>query len=192
MRIRHLVLGIILLAMAPAPARADGFFIPFYGFNFGGDSNCEHFSNCEDKRLNYGLAIGKMGTVFGIEEEISIAKDFFGKVPGVENSVFTLMTNVLIGVGAGPVRPYFVVGAGLVRPHSSFNLKSTKNNSLGYDLGAGMNGYFSKHVGVRGDVRRFHTFQDVDIPVLGDIANEIFVKQKLDFWRATIGLAFRY
>ena len=157
MRALHVVLGILFVAAAAEPARADAFFTPFYGFNFGGDSNCAHFSPCEDKRRNYGVSIGKMGTVFGVEEDISIAKDFFGKVPNVDNSVFTLMSNLLIGVGAGPVQPYVLVGAGLIRPHSSSNLTNfdLKNNSLGYDLGAGVNGYFSRHVGVRGDIRHF-------------------------------------
>ena len=107
MRTLHVVLSIMILAIAAAPARADGFVTPFYGFNFGGDSsNCPAFRNCEDKHTNFGVSIGTMGTIFGIEEDISIAKDFFGKVPGVENSVFTLMSNLLIG-GAGPVQSHF-------------------------------------------------------------------------------------
>jgi hypothetical protein len=185
----------MLLAVAAAPARADGFVTPFYGFNFGGDSsNCATFSSCEDKRANFGVSIGKMGPVLGFEEDISFAKDFFGKVPNVDNSVFTLMSNVLIGVGAGPVQPYVLVGAGLIRPHASSDIRKfdTKNNSLGYDLGAGVNGYATKHVGIRGDIRRFHTLQDVDIPLLGDIATQIFETRKLDFWRASFGISFRY
>ncbi|MEO8258706.1 MAG: outer membrane beta-barrel protein [Acidobacteriota bacterium] len=195
MRTFHVVLSIMLLALAATPARADGFVTPFYGFNFGGDSsNCATFSSCDDKRANFGVSIGKMGPVLGFEEDISFAKDFFGKVPNVDNSVFTLMSNVLIGVGAGPVQPYVLAGAGLIRPHASSDLRKfdTKNNSLGYDLGAGVNGYVSRHVGIRGDIRRFHTLQDVDIPLLGDIATQIFETRKLDFWRASFGIAFRY
>ena len=195
MRIFHIALGIMLLAVAAAPARADGFVTPFYGFNFGGDSsNCATLTGCEDKRANFGVSIGKMGPVFGFEEDISLAKDFFGKVPNADNSVFTAMSNLLIGVGAGPVQPYVLVGAGLIRPHASFDLTkfTTENNSLGYDLGAGVNGYFSRHVGVRGDVRRFKTLQDVNVPLLGNIASQIFAPQKLEFWRASVGLSLRY
>ena len=73
---------------------------PFYGFNFGGDSNCtDDFELRRQAQPTSGVSIGKMGTVFGVEEDISIAKDFFGKVPNVDNSVFTLMSNLLIGVG---------------------------------------------------------------------------------------------
>jgi len=42
----------LLLAVTAVPARADGFITPYYGFNFGGDSNCARFTNCEDKRKN--------------------------------------------------------------------------------------------------------------------------------------------
>ena len=193
MRTFHVVLSIMLLAAAAAPARADGFVTPFYGFNFGGDSNCATFRNCEDKRSNFGVSIGKMGAVLGFEEDIAFAKDFFGKVPNVDNSVFTLMSNVLIGVGVGPVQPYFLVGAGLIRPHASSDITKfdTSNNSLGYDLGAGVNGYFSRHVGIRGDVRRFHALQDFG-DFFDDLVGEIFETQKLDFWRASFGLSLRF
>ena len=36
------------VALAPAPARADGFVTPYIGFNFGGDSaNCAGLTTCE-------------------------------------------------------------------------------------------------------------------------------------------------
>ena len=98
-----------------------------------------------------------MGTVFGFEEEISYAKNFFGDTPGAANSVFSAMSNVLIGAGIGPVRPY-VVG--------------------------GVTAMFGSHVGIRGDLRHFHTLQDVNLL--------IFKGQKLDFWRASAGLALAF
>ena len=39
----------------PASARAEGFVSPLIGFNFGGDASCQTASNCEDKRLNFGV-----------------------------------------------------------------------------------------------------------------------------------------
>ena len=78
------------------------------------------------------------------------------------------------------MQPYFLVGAGLIRPHTSSNLTNIdfKNNSLGYDMGAGVNGYFSRHVGVRGDVRLFHALQDLDVPIVGGIATQIFDQRR--------------
>ena len=189
-----LVLTLLMLAAFSAPAFAEGFVIPFYGFNFGGDSaNCESFPNCEEKRANFGVSFGTMGPVFGFEEDVSFAKDFFGVVPNGENSVFSLMSNLLIGVGRGPVQPYVLVGAGLIRSHTTITLSQfhTDNNSLGYDLGGGVRAFFSPHVGIRGDVRHLHTLQDVDVPVF-DVATQVFISQKLDFWRASAGVVFQF
>jgi len=180
--------ALVLIAMSALPARADGFFTPYIGFNYGGNSqNCASFSNCEEKHTNFGVSFGALGRVVGYEQDIGYAKDFFGQVPGVDNSVFTLMSNMLVGVGAGPVQPYTLFGFGLMR--TSLNIADFTKNSFGYDLGAGVTGYFSRHVGIRGDVRRFQTLQDV--PVLGSIAGSAATNQKLAFWRASIGLAVR-
>lgn len=185
---------IVLLLVAASPAGADTFVTPFYGFNFGGDSaHCPGFS-CEDKRANFGVSFGTMGTLFGFEEDASFARDFFGTVPGVDNSVFSLMSNLMIGIGRGPVQPYVVLGGGLMRTHTAVTLSqfSTENNSIAYDVGAGVNGYFTRHVGIRGDIRHLHTLQDVDVPVFGDVTTQVFVGQKLDFFRASVGVAFRF
>ena len=190
--IRNFALTLCLLALAARPARAEGFFTPFVGYNFGGDSsNCASLAACDDKRTNFGVSFGTMGAAFGFEEDVAFAQDFFGKVPGKDTSVFTAMSNLLIGIGGGPVRPYFLVGVGLIRPHTSLDVTqfTADKNSLGYDIGGGVNAFFSKHLGVRGDVRHLETLQDV--PFLGSIGSQIFVNQKLDFWRASIGLTLR-
>ena len=189
--------AIALVALSALPARADGFFTPFYGHDYGGDAaNCSVFANsftsCEDTHTNIGVSFGSMGKVIGFEQDISRAKDFFGKIPGIESSVFTLTSNVLVGVGVGPVQPYGLIGFGLIRPSTSLAVASSvgdfSKNSLGFDFGAGVNGYFSKHVGIRADLRRFQTIQDVPIPA---VTSQVFKNEKLSFWRFSIGLALR-
>jgi hypothetical protein len=54
---------------------------------------------------------------------------------------------------------------------------------IGYDVGGGVNGFFTAHVGIRGDVRHFQTFQDVNV---------LLVNGKLGFWRASLGLALKF
>jgi opacity protein-like surface antigen len=190
--LRHVAAAVtILVAMTATPAFAAGYVIPFVGFNFGGDSgsNCVSLTTCKEKRTNIGVALGSMGPVFGLEEEIGYAKNFFGETPGTPNSVLSVMTNLVIGAGAGPVRPYVVGGIGLIRPHvsslaSSLTGFSTDKNAIGYDLGLGVTGMFGNHFGIRGDLRRFHTLQDIDLL--------IFNGQKLDFWRASAGLVLGF
>ena len=174
-----------LLVLLSAPAYADGFITPFLGYNFGGDSgNCASLTNCNEKRANVGVSLGSMGTLFGFEEDISYAKNFFGDVPGASNSVFSAMSNLLVGVGVGPVRPYLVGGLGLIQLHASLASLSADKNSAGYDIGGGVSGFPTSHVGIRGDIRHFHTLQDVNVL--------IFTGQKLDFWRASLGLALKF
>jgi hypothetical protein len=129
-----------------------------------------------------------MGRAVGFEEDISYAMNFFGDTPGADNSVFSAMSNLLIGAGGGPVRPYFVIGIGLIRPHASSLLGSITSlgggkNSLGYDFGGGLSIMFGR-AGIRGDIRRFRTMEDIDLL--------IFTAQKLDFWRASAGLALTF
>jgi hypothetical protein len=183
------VWGAVLLAASAVPVHADGFVTPYIGFNYGGNSNCAALINCEDKRRNFGVSVGSKSSVVGFEADIAWAKDFFGKVPGAENSVFTLMSNVVIGPSAHRVLPYFVAGVGLIRPHTSLNVADTitsfSENSIGYDLGFGVNGYFAKSIGIRGDIRRFKTFQD--LPRISGLSDE-----HLMFWRVSLGLAIRF
>jgi opacity protein-like surface antigen len=125
-----------------------------------------------------------MGPVFGVEEDISFAKNFFGDSPGTDNSVFSAMTNLLVGVGVGPVRPYALVGAGLIRSHVSLTDFTSDKNALGWDIGGGVTFSIAPHVGIRGDIRHLHTFQDVDVL--------IFNGERLNFLRASAGVAFRF
>ena len=188
-RFRPLAMAVLFAAVSAAPARADGFITPFLGFNFGGDqsASCASLTNCQDKRSNWGVALGATNGVFGFEEEIGYTQNFFGVVPGGDNAVLTLMSNLMVTViPAGPVQPYGVVGLGLMRPH--FQLDATAlavdQNALGYDIGGGVNLYFVPNIGIRGDVRHLHTLQDITLGV--------FSNQKLEFWRASAGLTLRF
>jgi opacity protein-like surface antigen len=177
----------LFLAVA-APARADGLITPFLGFNFGGDSGyCQSVTNCEEKRANFGVSLATTGGLLGFEEDISFAKNFFGQAPGTDNSVFTAMSNLVVGIPIPRVQPYVLGGFGLIRPHVSLgsSLSVEKSDTaFGYDIGGGVTVYPAAHVGLRGDIRHFHTLEDVNVL--------IFTSQKLDFWRASAGLAFRF
>jgi len=92
----------------------------------------------------------------------------------------------MLVIPAGPVRPYGVVGLGLIRSHAQLNssLADISQNTLAYDLGGGIDIFFVHSVGIRGDVRHMHTLQDITLGVLQN--------QPLDFWRASAGLTLRF
>jgi opacity protein-like surface antigen len=183
-----LIFAIVLLGAA-TPARADGFFSPYIGYNFGGDAGCPHITGCNDKRLNAGVALGTLGSAFGFEEDFGYAKDFFGTAPGLDSSVLTIMSNLMIAPKIGPVQPYVLGGVGLVKTHVSFTPSSvitTDNNNFGWDLGGGLMGFFGNHVGLRGDIRYIHAFQDLKF--LGFTLSNT----KLDFGRASAGIVLKF
>jgi len=194
--VRKKLVGFTLAALAAAavPARADGFVTPYLGYNFAGDSaNCQSLTNCEEKHLNFGASFMSAGSVLGLEEEIGYAKDFFGSVPGTDNSVFTAMTNLTAGIFKGPVQPYFLLGVGLIRSHVSPNIiegGEQTTNSFGWDVGGGIQGFFSRSVGIRGDLRHLKTFGDVPILNLG--VADLRPNESLGFWRGSLGIAFRF
>jgi opacity protein-like surface antigen len=178
------------LLVTPADARAQGFISPFVGFDFGGDSGCQTASNCEDKNSNVGVAFGRMGDVVGFETEIGYARDFFGDTPGVSSNVLTLMANFMVVPKIGPVRPYVLGGLGLIKTRVELtapSLLETTNNSLGWDFGGGVMILFGEHIGVRGDLRRFSTFQERSLLGIANLTNE-----RISFQRASAGLVLAF
>ena len=175
------------------PALAQGFISPLIGYDFSGDSGCPELTtliNCEDKSLNISVSFGAMGRVVGFEEEIAYAPSFFGSAPALSSSVLTVMSNFMIAPKIGPVRPYALAGVGLIKTHvelTTASLLTTSNNAFGWDIGGGIIGFVSSHVGLRGDIRYFHAFNDLSL--LGfTLGNSM----KLDFARASAGLVFSF
>ena len=184
---RILVIAVALMSSFARPARADGFITPFLGFGFSGDSaSCLSLTNCEERRNQWGVSFGTTHGIFGFEEDIAYAPDFFGKTPGGDNAMLTMMSNLMVVVPAGPIQPYALVGLGLMRPHVKFDALSLalNQNAFGYDIGGGLNIFFSRNVGVRGDLRRLRTFEDVTLGV--------FSTDKINFWRGSAGLTLRF
>jgi opacity protein-like surface antigen len=183
------VLALALIVGAPTHARAQAFVSPFIGYDFGGDASCPQITSCENKKLNFGVSLGTTGRVLGFEEELAYAKDFFGTAPSLSSNVLTLMSNAMIIPKIGPVRPYALAGLGLIKTHVEFTPSSvltSNNNNFGWDVGGGVAAFFGAHAGVRGDIRYFHAFQDLN--ALGFTLSDM----KLDFGRASVGLVLTF
>ncbi|MGH9383071.1 MAG: outer membrane protein [Vicinamibacterales bacterium] len=149
------------------PASAQVFLSPIVGYNFGGDSGCPSISNCQDKNLNVGIAFGNYGTLFGTEMEFAYAKDFFGDVAAYESSVVTLMANLLLSPDVGRIKPYALIGAGLIKSNVEFGALSAFSsrdlNTVAWDLGGGVVGAISDRFGVRVDIRFIKALKDFEI-----------------------------
>jgi opacity protein-like surface antigen len=180
----------------PAQARADWFFTPYIGANFGGDT--------PDNSLNFGGSLGFMGAgVIGFEVDFGYSPDFGGDIFDDEfeddfdfdgdQKVTSLMGNLIIGAPIGGqgqgIRPYVSGGAGLLRRNLSFGdtFDDINENDFGINAGGGIMGFISDNVGIRGDVRYFRSFSDVEEG--DDIDLEL---GEFDFWRGSVGIVFRF
>jgi opacity protein-like surface antigen len=161
-----------------------------FGYNFGGDAGCPEITNCEDKAFNWGVGFGALGAVIGAELEFAYTDQFFGETPNQDSSVLTLMGNVMLAPKFGPVQPYGLAGVGLIKSSFDFTLSgitNDDNNQFGWDVGGGVMIFFSRHFGIRGDVRYYHSFQALEVIGLPFPDNA-----KLDFGRAAGGVVFKF
>jgi opacity protein-like surface antigen len=205
MTLRKLLLGLLVagltLIATPRQASADWLFTPFIGGNFGGDADFGRFDDFEDefeRRVDFGGSLGWMGSgIVGFEVDFGWSPNYFENTVGPanfefgDNYVATAMANVLVGIPVGGqtgggIRPYASGGLGLIRTHLADDTASNDltANNLGFDLGAGVHGFFSDNLGIRGDVRYLRSFED-------DSTDGLML-QDFDFWRATIGLTIRF
>jgi opacity protein-like surface antigen len=194
MIVRPLSIGLFVYVgmLIAAPALADGFVTPSVGANFGGDAgSCASATGCSSKHLTYGVALGYMsGGILGVEEEVSYAPNFFGRVPTFgNNSVLTAMTNIMIGAPLGPIRPYVSGGIGIIRLNANLapgGILTVNNTSLGYDLGGGVMGFFTSHIGLQAD---YHYIRNTQNVTLGGFS---ITNTQLTFSRGTLGVVLRF
>ena len=183
-------LAALFLLSASSTAAAQAYISPFIGYNFGGESGCPEISNCEDKTRNLGVSFGSLGSVLGSELEFSYIDNFFGETPGASSSVLTLMGNAMLAPKFGVVQPYGVFGLGLIKTRveeTVGGLLESSNNHFGWDIGGGVIGYFGDHFGIRGDLRYYHAFGDLEL-----LGLPIAEGTKLDFGRLSGGVVFKF
>jgi hypothetical protein len=193
---RTLAAVFFLTLLVPATARAEGLIIPFFGVNFGGDSGKDFGDAVDAKRFNWGASLAVMGGgVVGIEADIGYSPDFYGKSDLGGSSTFTAMGNLLLAVPLGGqsgfgFRPYALGGLGMIRStvESFGDPLKVEENQFGWDFGGGVMLFFGDHAGLRGELRYFRTFSDIDF--LGiDIGEK---PGAVDFTRGSLGFIFRF
>ena len=179
------VCATLAAVMVPVHVHADGYVNPWIGANGVNETDAGHTS--------FGAIAGYMGAgVFGFEADFGYSPDFLGpNIDDRKNNAFTIMGNAILGIpiggshGAG-IRPFVSGGVGLMRTSIEAPVLNQIHNDLGYNLGAGMMGFFNQHLGLRGDVRYVSTLRDVAI---GSGVN--FEPGLLQYWRVSAGLTFR-
>jgi len=188
--IRVFALALACTLAASGLARAQGFVTPFIGYNFGGDSGCQKATDCEDKNWNWGGSIGSLGSLFGAELELTYEGEFTGDSPIQRSSVTTVMGNFMLAPKIAFVQPYGLVGVGLMRTkfEDLVTTASDSQNQIGWTIGGGLIVFVHSHVGLKGDIRYYHSFEATDL--LGfDFGLD---SNKIDFGRAGLGLVLKF
>jgi opacity protein-like surface antigen len=191
---RIVVLGLVLGVLTPGVAHADGWIIPFWGVNFGGNSGQELANGIDAKRFDWGASLGFMGAgVLGIEADFARSPDFYGRTDVGGSSVFTATGNLLVGIPIGGqkgvgFRPYGLAGLGVIRSKvDAFgDVLSIDNSEAAWDFGGGAMFFFGSHLGLRGEVRYFRTFKAINL------LEGIDRTGPLDFTRGSVGLILRF
>jgi hypothetical protein len=171
---------------------AQGFINPFIGTTLTSPS-----PNGDASKAGFGIAFGKVGKIVGGETEIAYYPELLDTTVNsiAKNKAFTFAGTMLIGPTLGRVKVYGAIGAGdlhlNVTSVSSIvvpNPESFSNNYFTFNAGGGAMGFFTSHLGVRGDLRyhRAFGFKIEDFETTG-IALDHF-----DFWRADIGLVAKF
>lgn len=197
-----LTLAAALVVAQPSTASADWMFTPFVGVTAGGKVSDISGENLTDRtKATLGGGLTWMGAgILGLDVDFGYTPNFFGDSPDFgDSNITTLMFNAVAGVpvggqSGGGVRPYAVGGIGLLRQRvDSANefFDDVSRNNMGFDLGGGVTGFFSDSVGIRGDVRYFRKLKkDTENDRGTDL--DIFDIDSLSFWRATVGVTFRF
>jgi hypothetical protein len=202
--VRTLAAGLLLLALAPTAARADGLITPFWGANFGGDAGSELSDAVDASRFVWGVSAGWMGAgVIGFEGDFGYSPDFFGKTDAGNTRVLTMLGNVIVGVPFGGqtgfgIRPYGFAGVGWLRTDieglggATTNVVNFDQNQGAWDFGGGVFIFFATHVGARFDLRYLRSFDDLDLGPINIPIGDARHPGKVDFTRFSAGVTFRF
>jgi hypothetical protein len=192
---RILFLVFLATCCSPARAAADWLLSPFVGVRFAADSTfITGFQGAERNKFTWGSSFGLLtDRGFGFEGEFAWVPGFFeneGLTP--RSRVITLMGNVLVStpstVARYGLRPYLVGGVGLLHARAgSERFDSVSSDLFGIDVGGGAIGPLTPRTSLRFDLRYFRNISnDEEALVIGDEGAQ------LSFWRAMLGLTFRF
>jgi opacity protein-like surface antigen len=197
MQLKRVLFAVVLggLMSIPAQARADWIFTPFIGANLHQDDDTLGVDT-KNGTVNFGASLAWMGAgVFGVELDFGYAPNFFEQenASTFDGNVTTLMGNLIVGIPiggqtGGGVRPYVSGGVGLIKSRLDDveDFFDVDESSFGINAGGGVMIFFTDGVGIRGDLRYFRSFNNIDENDL-DLSLGSF-----DFWRASAGVSFRF
>lgn len=187
-----IVVATLLFVSAAHGAAAQGFVSAFVDTTLSSPS-----ATGSSSKPGFGIAIGNVGKIVGAETEVGYQPEVIDSTANAlgKSRVITFSGNTLIGPTIGHIKAYGAVGAGdlylNVTALSSLlipNPASISTNYFTVNVGGGVMGFFTTHMGVRADLRYFRAygFKITDLQTAG------LALDRFDFWRASIGFAAKF
>jgi len=173
----------------------------FVGSNFGAsaDSASADFGG----QIAY-LYRGAIGAEFlaDFAPHFRLNNALLAENPNINSYMVNVIGAVPIGGSDARVQPYISGGVGGIQLRSdmilvgapTFTTTTANQMRFGGNVGAGVMA-FGGNVGVRADIRYYRAFHNDDLTTGTTTAADVFAQNLLsglDFWRANIGIAFRW
>ena len=187
-----LITSAFLLVCLARDAAAQGFVNPFVGTTLTSPS-----ISGSSSKPGFGVSFGNVGKIVGVESEIAYYPEVLDNAANAleKNKVITFSGNTLIGPTIGPVKAYGAFGFGDlylnvtgVKSIAFPNPASISTNYFTFNVGGGVMGFFTSHLGVRGDLRYYRAFGFK----VADVQGTGLALDRFDFWRANIGLVAKF
>ena len=198
-RLQTLLLVLISLLVTPAAARADLFVVPFAGVKFGGSTSIIDLELAAGKKklvlgvsavkidagmVGYEIEFGNIAGYFG-NEEVAAIRPLTKPGSYVNDLTGSLVLALPPGATAGGLRPYAVIGGGLIHAEAEdfLELFQVRRTVPAINLGIGAIGLLTNNVGVRFDARHLRSLsKDAPVGLVG---------RRIAYSRFTIGLLLR-
>ena len=148
-----------------------------------------------ENMTTFGGSIGAFSSFVGVEFgfEFSPTTNFAIGPIELGASLWNFMGNVVFQIPIGSFYPYGTVGYGVVSGQADFDLPQGFVGKVGaFNFGFGGKLYFSDHVGIRFDYRRFALQTSDDDPELAIPFTGIRIDTNPDLNRFMVGAAFRW
>lgn len=196
---RLLALGCLCVLTFPRLAAAEWHLTPLVGLTFAGNTSLIDPDRATGEiHPNFGASVSLLGGgILGIEGLFVVTPGFFeGDVGLVESSrAFVAMGNVVLTAPQRwteyNLRPFVSGGLGLLRVSYaglSEDVFPLSENLVGFNIGGGAVGFFSRRTGVRFDLRYYsNLYGKTPDPGLVIISDKIHLR----YMTATVGLVLR-
>jgi hypothetical protein len=179
---------VMVLWMCAAEAHATGEASFFYGRSSTNDVGIENMKT-------FGGTVGAYSKFVGFELGLEYSPTSSFQVGEIEAgaSLMSFMGNVVLQIPFGPVIPFFTVGYGVISGNPNIDIPAGFLGTVrAFNFGFGGRFFFSEHVGVRVDWRRFALQTEDEAPELFIPLTDIRINTTPKINRFAIGVAFRW